>query len=68
MVSKCLIRIEELEDKLDRASMLGDNQLISTIADKLEVCNAMSDEEYLTFEKVTKMYATASVKAIPLTI
>lgn len=68
MASKRLIRIEELEDKFDRASMLGDPQLISTISDKLEIYRSMSDEEYLTFERVKKMYSCASVKPIPLTI
>lgn len=68
MASKRLIRIDELEDKLDRAAMLGDDQLVSTITAKLKACNEMSDEEYLAFEKVTKMYATASVKPVLLTI
>lgn len=68
MASKRLIRIDELEDKLDRAAMLGDDQLVSTITGKLKACNEMSDEEYLAFEKVTKMYATASVKPVLLTI
>lgn len=68
MVSKRLIRIEELEDKFDRASMLGDSQLVSTISNKLETYRSMSDEEYVAFERVEKMYGCASVKAIPLTI
>lgn len=68
MTSERLIRIEELEDKFDRASMLGDSQLVSTISDKLETYRSMSDEEYLAFVKVKKMYGCASVKPAPLTI
>lgn len=39
-------RVEELEDKFDRASMLGDEELINTIEAKIKRLKNMTDEEY----------------------
>ncbi len=63
-MSKRQQRITELEDKYEKAVRLGAEEAIDSLAAKIEQYEEMTDEEYETFERVKKMYGSASVKPI----
>lgn len=61
-------RISDLEEKRDRAAMLGASSLEDMLQSRIDELNKIDDESYLAYIKVRKLFASASVRIAPISV
>lgn len=59
-------RISDLEEKRDRAAMLGASSLEEMLQCRIDELNKIDDHSYTQYIKVRKMFSRASVRVAPV--